>query len=574
MINQEIAKIFRQIAFILEAFDVPFKPRAHERAAEILENLTQDVEEIYNLGGTMALKKIPGIGEALAGHIVEYIKTKHIKELNDLRRKFPVEIEELSKVEGLGPKKIRELYEKLKIKNLVDLEKAVQQNKIASLPGFGKKSEENIKRGIEFLKKSTGRLPLGYALPLVRKIVSELEQVTGVKKIVAAGSIRRWQETIGDIDLLVASTEPQKVREAFLNLSEVESVYAQGPTKTMVCLKIGLDADLRVVEPRAFGAALQYFTGDKNHNVKLRELAIKKGYKLNEYGLFKGKTNLACATEEEIYKKLGLDCPPPEIRTDSGEIEAAGQHNLPKIIPFGSLKGDLQTTTNWTDGAVSIKEMAEAAKTYGLKYIAITDHTQSLAMANGLNERQLLNQGREIDKLNLANKNFRIIKSAEVNINKDGTLDIDEKTLAKLEIVSAAVHSSFRLSKEEMTKRILRAIEYPLLNILFHPTGRLINRREPYEVDMERIIKAAKINQVALELDCFPDRMDLKDVYVRQAVAMGVKIAIDTDAHHPSHFQFLELGIGTARRAWVKKSDVINTWEVEKLLKWAKAKRS
>lgn len=573
MLNQEIAKIFRNIAFILEAQGVAFRPRAHERAAESLENLSQDVLDLYKTGGIKALLEIPAIGKGLADHIGEYIKTKKITEYEKLRKVFPVDIEELSSVEGLGPKKVKELYEKLGVKNLAGLEKAVQQGKVAGLKRFGQKSETNIKKGIEFLKKSTGRVPLGHILPLVREIESRLKVVNGVKKVVAAGSIRRWQETVGDIDLLVTSTNPKKVMEIFANLLEVQSVYAKGLTKTLVRLKGGLDADLRVVAPESFGAALQYFTGDKNHNVKVREIAIKKGYKLNEYGLFKGTKNIACKTEEEIYEKLGMDTPAPELRTDSGEIEAAQKRKLPKIIPFGSLKGDLQTTTNWTDGAVSIKEMAEAAQKYGLKYIAITDHTKSLAMAHGLDEKRLATQAREIDKLNEQDKNFRIIKSAEVNINKDGTLDIDDVALSKLEIVSAAVHSSFRMSKEEMTKRILRAIEHPLLNILFHPTGRLINRREPYEVDMDRIIKAAKANKVALELDCYPDRMDLKDVYIRQAVAMGVKIAIDTDAHHPGHFQFLELGVGTARRAWVKKEDVINTWEVERLLKWAKSKR-
>lgn len=571
--NQEIAKIFRWIAFILEAYNVPFKPRAHERAAESLESLGQDVKDIYETSGVKGLKEIPAIGQALAEHIEEYIKTKNVKEYDELRKKFPVDVEELSSIEGLGPKKVRELYEKLKIKNLADLEKAVSLGKVASLARFGKKSEDNIKRGIEFTKKSSGRLPLGHVLPLIRRTVAELQKVKGVKKVVAAGSARRWQETIGDIDLLATSTEPQKVMDAFVKSSEVKSIYAKGPTKAMVRLKIGLDADLRVVAPESYGAALQYFTGDKNHNVKVREIAIKKGYKLNEYGLFKGKKNIACETEEEIYEKLSMDCPPPELRTETGEIEAAKKHQLPKIIPFGSLKGDLQTTTNWTDGAVSIKEMAEAAQKYGLKYIAITDHTKSLAMAHGLDEKRLALQGKEIDKINSQNSQFYIIKSAEVNINKDGTFDIKDEALEKLEIVSAAVHSSFRMSKEEMTKRIIRAIEHPLLNILFHPTGRLINRREAYEVDMDRIIKAAKANKVALELDCFPDRMDLKDIYIRQAVEMGVKIAIDTDAHHPSHFQFLELGVGTARRAWVKKEDVINTWEVEKLLKWARDKR-
>ena len=360
----------------------------------------------------------------------------------------------------------------------------------------------------------------------------------------------------------------------FVNLPEVQSVLNYGSTRSSVRLKINMDADLRVVEPKSFGAALQYFTGDKNHNVIIREIAIKKGLKLNEYGLWRGAKNIACQTEEEIYTSLGLNYIEPELRTDSGEIEAAQKHQLPKLIPYGSLKCDLQTQTNWTDGEYSIEAMSRAAQKAGLKYIAITDHTKTLGIAHGLDEKQLLKQCQEIDALNakfIKEKiNFKILKSAEININKDGSLDIADAALKKLDIVSVAVHSAFRLSKEEQTKRIIRAIEHPLVNILFHPTGRLINRREPYELDMKAVIKSAAANRVALELDCFPDRMDLKDTYVREAIAQGVKIAIDTDAHHPDHFKFLELGIGTARRGWATKKDVINTWPIEKLLSWAK----
>ncbi len=575
--NQEIIKIFREMSIILQANNVAFKPRAYERAAENIESLNESLADIYRAGGVKALEKIPSIGKGLAEHIEEYIKTGKIKEYEKLKKSFPVDIEGLKAIEGLGPKKIKELYQKLKVKNIADLERAISTGKISKLENFGLKSQENLKRGLEFAKKNTGRAILGYILPLAEEIVHRLEKVAGVKKVVVAGSIRRRHETVGDIDILALSDHPQKIMEAFVNMPEVEKVYGQGNTKSSVHLKIGIDADLRVVEPEVFGAALQYFTGDKNHNVKVREIAIKKGYKLNEYGLFKDKKNIACKTEQDIYKALGLDYIEPELRTDSGEVEAALQHQLPKIISSGSLRGDLQTTTNWTDGATSIQEMAHAAMNLGLEYIAITDHTQGLAMANGLNEKRLEKQGREIDALNkkfkIAGKNFRIIKSAEININKDGTLDINDAALRKLEIVSVAVHSAFRMSRAEMTKRILRATEHPLVNILFHPTGRLINRREPYEVDMEAIIKAAKKNKVVLELDCFPDRMDLKDSYVRAAVSAGVKISIDTDAHHPDHLKFLELGIGTARRGWVKKDDVINTWEVEKLLKWCRDKR-
>lgn len=572
--NEQIVKIFRQIAFILEGLNTPFKPRAYAKAAEAIFALDKDVKEIYKSKGLAGLKQISSIGQNLAEHIEEIIKTGRLKEYEALKKKLPVDIESLSAIEGLGPKKVKILYKKLKIKNIADLTKAIISHKIAKLEHFGVQSEENIQRGLNFLKTNTGRIPLGYILPLAREIEKKLSQIPGVKKVMIAGSIRRWQETIGDIDILAISEQPKKIMEAFVSLPEVQNVLSRGQTRSSVRLKIGLDADLRVVEPKSFGAALQYFTGDKNHNVKIREIAIKKGLKLNEYGLWRGKKNIACQTEKEIYAALGLDCPEPELRTDLGEIETGQKHQLPKLIPYGSLKGDLQTQTNWSDGEFSIAKMARAAREVGLEYIAITDHTKTLGIARGLDEKQLETQGKEIDALNAKFKkekiNFKILKSAEININKDGALDIADETLKKLDIVSVAAHSAFHMSKEAQTKRIIRAIEHPLVNILFHPTGRLINRRAPYEMNLEAIIKSAAANKVALELDCFPDRMDLKDVYVRQAVAAGVKIAIDTDAHHPDHFKFLELGIGTARRGWTTKNDIINAWPVEKLLKWAK----
>ncbi len=577
--NETIAKIFREMAIILEAQGVPFKPRAYEKAADALTSLGQEVKDVYQSGGLKALKQIPGIGQALAEHIEEFIKTGRVKHYEDLKKKMPVEITELSALEGMGPKTIKTLYKKLKIRNIRDLEKAAQSGRIQKLEHFGRQSEKNILRGLAFLKKEKGRMLLGYILPLAQEIEGELNKVPGVKKVIVAGSIRRQQETIGDIDLLAISANPKRIMDAFVALPEVQTVYSQGLTRSSVRLKIGLDADLRVVLPECFGAALQYFTGDKTHNIKIREIAMARGWKLNEYGLYKEQRTknkeqlrIAGKTEEEIYHKLGLDYIEPEMRTASGEIEAAQKHQLPKLIPYGSLKGDLQTTTNWTDGATSISEMAEAARQLGLEYIAITDHTQSLAMTGGLDEKQLLAQGKEIDKIN-RNSKFRIIKSAEVNILKDGSLDIKDEALKKLEIVSVAVHSAFRMPKAEMTKRIIRAIERPLVNILFHPTGRLIQRREPYEVDMEAIIKAAKKNQVALELDCFPDRMDLRDIYVRQAIQAGVKIVIDTDAHHPEHLKYLNLGVGTARRAWATKNDVLNTLPADKLLAWFARKR-
>lgn len=572
--NQAIAQIFQEIALILAGQSVAFKPRAYEKAAEAIATWSEDVKDVYSRGGLKALEVIPGVGASLAEKIEEYIKTGKIKEYQKLKKKLPVDVVGLSAVEGLGPKRIKELYQKLKIKNVAGLEKAIRGGQIERLEHFGRRSEENLLRSLSFLKKETGRVLLSEALAMAQALEKQLQKVSGAKKVMVAGSIRRRQETIGDIDLLAIAENSKKVMDAFTAFSEVESVISRGQTRSTVRLKTGLEADLRVVAPESFGAALQYFTGDKAHNIKVRELAISKGYKLNEYGLYKGKKLIAGATEKEIYQALGLDYIEPEMRTDNGEIEAATKHQLPQLIKYGSLKGDLQTTTNWSDGATSIAEMAQAAQKLGLEYIAITDHTQSLGVAHGLDEKRLAQQGKEIDKLNAGYRTkgikFRILKSAEVNINKDGSLDISDEALKKLDIVSVAIHSSFKMSKAEMTARIIKAIEHPLVNILFHPTGRLIQRREAYEVDMEAVIKVAEANHVALELDCFPDRMDLRDVQVRQAISSGVKIVIDTDAHHPDHLRYLEMGIGTARRGWATAKDVQNTLPVEKLLEWFK----
>jgi DNA polymerase (family 10) len=566
--NQEIAKIFYTIADILEMKNVPFKPRAYQKVAMALESLGEEVGEIYKKGGRKALRKIPGVGESIADHIEELIKTGRLKEYRRLKKQFPVDVESITAIEGVGPKIIKVLYQKLKIRNIKDLEKAAKAGKLRNLPRFGEKMEQKILRGIEFLRQSKGRFLLGYILPIVERMENALRKVPGVDQVETAGSIRRMQETVGDIDILVTAKYPPKVMDAFVSLPEVKAILAKGPTKSSVRLKIGIDADVRVLKPEEYGSALQYFTGDKNHNIHLRTIAIKKGYKLSEYGLFRGKKRVAGKTEGEIYKKLGMALMEPELRTDSGEIEAAQKGKLPKIIPYGSILGDLQVTTNWTDGDASISEMAETAMKLGLKYIAITDHTKSLAMTGGLNEKKLEKQGREIDKLNakFRTRGFRILKSAEINILKDGSLDIKNEALKKLDVVSVAVHSNFKMTRKQMTERIIKAMQNPYVNILFHPTGRLIGQRPPYEVDMDAVILAAKKSGVALEINAFPERLDLNDVHARKAVEAGVKLTIDTDAHAPHHLAYLNLGVAQARRGWAKKSDVLNTLPVKKFL--------
>ncbi|MBU4421750.1 DNA polymerase/3'-5' exonuclease PolX [Candidatus Parcubacteria bacterium] len=570
MTNQDVAKILYEISELLEIKEVPFKPRAYEKAAISIEGLDENLKDIYKKSGRKGFDDIPSVGISIAEKIEELLKTGKLRYYQKLKKEFPVDILEMTRIEGLGPKTVAELYKKLKIKNLEELEQAAKSGKIEKLAGFGKKSEENILAGMEFSKKERGRMLLSEALPVAENIINQLQKTDNAERIVVAGSIRRMQETIGDVDIVATSKTPKKLIDAFTKLPEVSHIYSKGATRSSVRLKIGVDADLRVVAPGVFGAALQYFTGDKQHNIAVRKIAIKKGYKLNEYGLFRGKKNIACKTEEEIYKKLGMDTPPPEIRTDEGEVEAAEKHNLPKLIDYDEIKGDLQMHTTWSDGSGSILEMAEKAKKMGYKYISITDHTKKLAIANGLDEKGLARHSREVDKINKKIKGLHIFKSAEVNIMKDGSLDIKNEALKKLDIVGAAVHSNFKMSKQEMTKRIIRAMQNPYLNILFHPTGRIIGRRPGYEIDIDEIINAAKKYGVVLEVDAYPNRLDLKDEYIRKAVKAGVMLSIDTDSHDKSHLKYMHLGIGQARRGWAKKSNILNTKSANELIKTLK----
>ncbi|MBI2351732.1 MAG: DNA polymerase/3'-5' exonuclease PolX, partial [Deltaproteobacteria bacterium] len=558
MRNTELAQIFREIALYLEMKEEPFKPRAYEKVAYSLEALEEPVGEIYRRGGVKALRAIPGVGQAIAEKIEEVIQTGRLRYYEELKKELPVDVRGLTAIEGIGPKSVKLLYEKLAIKTAADLEKAARAGKIRGLPHFGEKMEQKILKGIEFLKQGSGRFPLGSALPLIGEIEQRLRELPEVEEVVVAGSTRRWKETIGDADILAISRKPEKVMEFFVSMSEVMHVQGQGKTKSTVKLKNGMDVDLRVVPKESFGAALNYFTGSKDHNVALRKIAQEKGLKLNEYGLFRGNKRIAGRTEEEIYKALGLAFIPPELRENQGEIEAAQKGELPNLVGYRDLRGDLQTQTTWTDGANSIAEMAGEAKRLGLEYIAITDHTKGLAMTGGSDEKKLLKQMAEIDKINRSLQGIMILKGAEVNINKDGTLDIKDEVLAQLDVVGIAVHSHFNLPRREMTERIVKAMRNPHADILFHPTGRVIQKREPYEVDMDALIKTAKETGTVLEIDAYPDRLDLKDEHVRKAVQAGVKLVIDSDAHSVNHMRFLEFGVAQARRGWAEKDDVIN----------------
>ncbi len=572
--NLEIAKILREMAALYEMEGVLFKPRAYEKAAFGVESLSEDIADIYKKEGEKGLLVIPGVGKGIAYHIGTILDGKKFPEFDKLKKKIPVNISELEAVEGVGPKMIKTLYQKLKIKNIQDLEKAAKDGKIRKLEHFGQKSEEKILKGIEFLKKSGGRRILGHMMPELISMEHMIKSFPEALRVIIAGSSRRRKETIGDVDFLVISKNPERIMDKFIALPQIAHVLSKGKTKTMVILKNGLDADLRVVPANSFGAALNYFTGSKDHNVALRELAIKKGWKLNEYGLWRGKKMIAGKTEEEIYKSLGLKYIEPEMRENTGEIMAARDGKLPQLIEYNDLKGDLQVQTNWTDGEDSIEAMVTEAEKQGLEYIAITDHTKSLAMTGGADEKKLEKQMAEIDKINKArsvkHKAFRILKGAEVNIMKDGSLDIDDKTLAKLDVVGAAVHSHFNLAREEQTRRVTRAMENPNVDIIFHPTGRVIDKRAPIELDMDEIIKAAKRTKTILEIDAYPDRSDLKDDYIKKCVEAGVKMSIDSDAHSKAHFKFLEFGISQARRGWATKANIINTLPVGEMLKMLK----
>lgn len=569
--NQDIAKILRETGEYLEMQDVPFKPRAYEKAAGVIEGLEEETGDIYRRGGLTALEGIPGVGVSIAEKIEELLKTGRSKYYEGLKEKTPVDLPELSRIEGLGPKSIKKLYKKLGVKSITDLEKAAAAGKIAKLEGFGGKSEENILKGIEFVKSSGGRFVLGFAMPEIRSIESRLKKLADVEKLVVAGSVRRKKETIGDADILVISKNPEPVMDYFVSLPEVVQVHAHGATKSAVKIKSGLNIDLRVVSAASYGAALNYFTGSKDHNVALRHLAIKKGYKLNEYGLFSGTRRIAGKSEEEVYGALGMDYIEPEMRENTGEIELAKSHELPRLVGYGDLIGDLQIQTNWTDGSDSIESMAKTAAAQGLKYIAITDHTKRLAMTHGLDEKHIVKQWSEIDRLNKKfSGRLKILKGTECDILKDGSLDLPDSILAKLDVAGVSVHSYFNLPRREQTQRIKRAMENPHADILFHPTGRVVNRRKPYEADMDELVKAAKKTGTVMEIDAYPDRLDLKDEHIRKCVEAGVRMSVDSDAHSPAHFPYLEYGIAQARRGWAEKKDIINAWPPEKMLKLLK----
>jgi len=566
MKNKELADLFEKMADILEFKDEnPFKISAYRKASRILGDLTEDIGEVAGRG---ELKKIPGIGEGMAQKIEEYLKTGKVSKYEEVKKEVPDELIAIMGIPGMGPKTLALIHKERGVGNLSQLEKAVEDGSLIGLPGMGEKKVENIKRGIQLLKQSKGRMNLGMAFPVAKRIVETLREKTGSEKIEWAGSLRRMRENIGDIDILATGPDHEKIVHAFTHLPEVKEVLASGETKASIIVEGGLQIDLRVVEEGSYGAAIQYFTGSKGHNIHLRGIARARGIKINEYGVFKGEKKIGGKEEKDVYKALGMVWIEPELREDRGEIEAAREKNLPKLIEESEIKGDFHVHSNWSDGSSSIEEVARAAQKKGYQYVAICDHSKSLKITHGLDESRLLKQMEEIDCLNERMKGFQILKGTEVDILSDGKLDFSDKVLEKLDVVVASVHSGFKQDKQRMTRRIIRALENPYIHVLGHPTGRLLGARDPYEVEMGEVMEAAKKYGKALEINAYFERLDLDDIHCRKAKEMGIRVAIGTDSHHLDQMWMMSLGVAVARRGWLETEDVLNALSLKELLKW------
>jgi len=563
MKNAELADIFNEIADLMEIQgDQPFRIASYRKVARILEELTEDVETLL---ADDRLAKIPGIGKGSLERIEEYLKTGKISTHQELIKKVPPGLLKLTKVPGLGPKTIALLWKEMDVTDIGQLRKAINSGMIEKLPGMGAKKVENIKKGIDFVIRSSGRIPLGIAMPTACELITQIKKIAGVKKAQIAGSLRRRAETIGDIDILVEANDGQKVLEKFTKFRQVREILASGTTKASVRIQDNIQVDVRVISAESFGAAWQYFTGSKAHNIRLREIAIKKKWKLNEYGLFEGERQIAGESEEEIYNKLSLPYIPPELREDRGEIENAD--NLPKLIERKDIKGDLHMHTSASDGHCSPEEMIQACIERGYEYMCITEHSKSSAIAGGLDENQLRKHIDAVRKLAERYKDdIAVLIGSEVDILADGRLDYDNKLLAELDFVIASVHSALSQPADKITTRVLKVMENPYVRLIGHPTGRLLAQREASAIDVAKIIKQAKQTNTWLELNSSWQRLDLKDVHLRLAKQEGVKICICTDSHGIDQLDYMEYGIYTARRGWLEKNDVINTLSREKFI--------
>lgn len=563
MKNKEIAATLQSLADILEIKgEDAFRVNAYRRVARVLDDLAVDVAALHE---SDELTTLPGVGAGTAARIEEYLLTGKMGVYQEERKTIPKGLLELLEIPGLGPKTIGLVWKKLNVKSLAGLKRALRGGKILDLPGMGKKKVENIQAGIRAYESRSGRLTLGAVLPTAGEIVENLREATGLDDVELAGSVRRFRETIGDIDVLAASSKPGLVISAFTELEPVAEVLAAGETKASIRTSDAIQVDLRVVEPSSWGAALMYFTGSADHNVRLRGLAQGLGMKLNEYGLFKGNRRVAARTEQAVFRRLGMSYVPPELREDRGEVEAALDGELPELLELSDIRGDLHVHSDWSDGHATIEEMARAAKRRGYRYMSVNDHTHSLGVAHGLSAERLEKQMEEIDEVNERLKGFTVLKGTEVDILSDGTLDLPDELLGRLDVVVASIHSGFGQPVDRITGRMLSAIDNPNVDIIGHPTGRLLGTRQPYAVDLEQVMERAAETGTALEINAWHERLDLNDVNSRRAAELGAPIVISTDAHHPDQLGVMELGVRTARRGWLTPSDVLNTLTLTRL---------
>lgn len=562
--NADIALAFEEVADLLELDEAnPFRVRAYRNAARTLRGLGEEVTVLLEREEDLA--ELPGIGKDLAGKIREFTETGHLPLLDTLHRSTPAVATELLKLPGLGPKRAKALYQDLEIHTLEQLHRALLDGRVRKLPGFGAGIEKSLLQALATKPKGPGRMELATAETYVVPLLAYLQRAPGIGKVTAAGSYRRCQETVGDIDILATAAKHKPIIDWFTHYEEVNKIVAAGPTRATVVLQSGLQVDLRVVNAESYGAALHYFTGSKAHNIAIRAMGQKRDLKINEYGVFRGAKAIAGKTEEDVYKSVGLPYIEPELRENRGEIEAAAAGTLPKLIELGDLKGDLHSHTKATDGHNTLREMAAAAQERGLAYLAITEHSRHVTVAHGLDPARLRREIDEIDRLNAEGLGVTLLKGIEVDILEDGALDLPDDVLGRLDLVVGAIHSRFNLSREKQTERVLRALDRPNFSILAHPTGRLLGEREPYDVDMPRIIRAMKDRGCFIELNAHPERLDLTDTHCRLAKDAGVLVSIATDAHRTQELGFLRFGIGQARRGWLEKGDVLNTRTLKEL---------
>lgn len=567
--NQLVADILYQIADLLDIKgEMFFKTRAYRIAAQTIEVLDEDIETVVKED---RLRSIPGIGDALAKKVKEIVETGKLEYFKKLKKEVPESLLEMLEIPSLGPKKISALYVNLGIKNIEELKKACNEGKLRDLEGFGEITERNILRGILLKEKTSGRVFLNVAYEDGEAYHNYLKECKKIERLSIAGSLRRRKETIGDLDILASSDYSDEVMEYFVKYDDVQRVLLQGSTKTSVLLNDNLQVDLRVVKDESFGAALQYFTGSKEHNVKMRAIAIKKGLKLNEYGLFKKDTEkyVAGKNEQEIYKKLGLQYIEPELRENRGEIEVAAKGKIPKIVQYNDINGDFHVHSLWSDGSDSIETIAEHAQKIGYKFIGIADHSQSLHVARGLSERQVIKKIKEVERINKKISDIKVLCGTECDIKPDGSLDYSNKILKQFDFVYIGIHSNFKQSSEEINKRIIKGMENEQAHFLAHPTCRIIGRREPFNININKLVEVAKETNTFLEINAFPDRLDLNDIHAKLAKDGGAKIVIGTDAHSVNNLSFMHYGTATARRGWLEKKDILNTYslkEIEKML--------